>query len=72
MTICPLHRERFGIGWRRSLRQCSVPEELSEHDGTSKQKAEQGCELLQSKLILETTEKFVPVGSDKHMFYNFC
>ena len=54
MTICPLHRERLGIGWRRSIRQYSVPQELSGHDGTAKQKA---------------TEKFVPVGSGKQMFY---
>ena len=51
MTICPLHFERLGIGWRRSLRQCSVPKELSGHDRTSKQKAERGCTLLQPKLI---------------------
>ena len=69
MTICPLHRERLGIGWRRSIRQCSVPEELSGHDGTAKQKAERGCTLLQSKLILQATEKFVPVGSGKQMLY---
>ena len=51
MTICPLHRERLGIGWRRSIIQRSVPEELSGHDDTAKQKAERGCTLLQSKLI---------------------
>ena len=54
---------------KQALRQCSVPEELSGHDGTAKQKAERGCSLLQSKLILEATEKFVPVGSGKQMFY---
>ena len=43
MTICPLHRERLGIGWRRSIIQRSVPEELSGHDDTAKQKAERGC-----------------------------
>ena len=69
MTVCPLHRECLGIGWRRPIRQCSVPEELSGHDGTAKQKAERGCTLLQSKLILEASEKFVPVGSGKQMFY---
>ena len=69
MIVCPLHRERLGIGWRRSIRQCSVPEELSGHDGTAKQKAERGYTLSQSKLILEATGKFVPVGSDKQMFY---
>ena len=36
MTICPLHRERLGIGWRKSIIQCSVPEELSGHDDTAK------------------------------------
>ena len=69
MTICPLHRERLGIGWRRSIRQCSVPVELSGHDGTAKQKPERGCTLFQSKLILQTTEKFVPVGSGKQMLH---
>ena len=69
MTICPLHRERLGIGWRRSIRQCSVPEKLSGHDGSTKQKAERGCTLLQSNLILQATEKFVPVGSGKQMLY---
>ena len=57
MTICPLHRERLGIGWRRSIIQRSVPEELSGHDDTAKQKAERGCTLLQSKLILQAIEK---------------
>ena len=69
MTICPLHRAHLGIGWRRSIRQCSVPEELLGHDGKSKEKAERGCTLLQLKLILEATGKFVPVGSGKQMFY---
>ena len=57
MTICPLHRERFGIGWRRSIIQCSAPEELPGHDDTAKQRAERCCTLLQSKLILQATEK---------------
>ena len=58
MTICPLHRERLGIGWRRSIIQRSVPEELSGHDDIAKQKAKRGCRtLLQSKLILQATEK---------------
>ena len=69
MTVCPLHRERLGIGWRRSPRQYGVPEQLSGRNGTSKQKEERGCTLLQSKLILEATEKFVLVGSGKQMFY---
>ena len=30
MTICPLHREKLGLGWRRgSTARCRVPEALS-------------------------------------------
>ena len=71
MTIYPRHCEYLGIGWRRSIRQCSVPEELSGRNSTAKQKPEQGWMLFQSKLILEATEKFVPFGSGKQMFYVF-
>ena len=70
MTICPLHHDCLGIGWWRLIRQCSVPQELSGHNGTAKEKVERGCTLLQSQLnILEATEKFVLVGSGKQMFY---
>ena len=37
--------------------QRSVPEELSGHDDKAKQKAERGCTLLQSKLILQAIEQ---------------
>ena len=69
MTICPLHRERLGIGWRRSIRLCSVPEQLSGHNENSKKNAERGCNLSQSKFILEATGRFVPVGSLVYVFY---
>ena len=31
MTICPAHRARLGIGWRRPSGLCSVPEVVSGH-----------------------------------------
>lgn len=71
MTICPLHRERLGIGWRRSIRLCSVPEQLSGHNENSKKNAERGCNLFQSKFILEATGRFVPVGSGNYIFMCF-
>ena len=66
MTICPLHRERLGIGWRRSITLCSVPQRLSDHSKDSQKLAERGCTLAQSKFIFETTGEFIPVGSGKY------
>lgn len=69
MMICPLHRETLGIGWRRSLRLCSVPEKLGEHKEKSRllKSAVRGCSLLQSRYIWETTGEYVPVGSGNNV-----
>ena len=62
MTICPLHRERLGIGWRRSIRLCSVPEQLSGHNENSKKNAERGYNLFQSYWkLLEDSFQLVQV-----------
>ena len=55
MTICPLHRARLGIGWRRSVRLCSIPKKLSGHSEDSKRNADRGLSLSQSQLIMEAT-----------------
>ena len=37
MTICPLHCEKLGLGWRQgSTARCRVPEALSNHDRRGK------------------------------------
>ena len=69
MTICPLHRASLGIGWWRSIRLCSVPHKLSGHNEDSKKNAERGCNLSQSKFILEATGEFIPIGSGKYSLY---
>ena len=65
MTICPFHRETLGIGWRRSLRLCSVPETIGKHKEKSRllESAVWGCSLLQSRYIGETTGEHVRVDS---------
>ena len=65
MTICPLHRARLGIGWRRSVRLCSIPKKPSGHSEDSKRNADRGLSFSQSQLIMEATGEFVPVGSGK-------
>ena len=66
MTIYPLDCELLGIGWRRSIRLCSVPQRLSDYSEDSKKLAERGCTLTQSKFIFKTTGEFIPVGSGKY------
>lgn len=56
MTICQLHCEKLGLGWRRgSTARCRVPEELSNHDRRGKKwpKCDRGIGKIDSQIILE-------------------
>ena len=65
MTICPAHRARLGIGWRRPSGLCSVPEVVLGHckDLRKVPTSQKGINLSQSMKLLEVTNHFVPVGS---------
>jgi len=65
MTICPSHRSRIGIGWRRKSKLCSVPATISRHakDSTSAPLAQRGIDLFQSRKLLELTSELIPIGS---------
>lgn len=67
MTICPSHRSRFGIGWRRTKKSCCVPTSIAKHakDRRHAALAQRGLSLLQARKILEMTNNLVPVGSGK-------
>ena len=65
-TICPYHRRELGIGWWRNSTKCCVPQILSKH-GTNR-KADRGISKAVSERIVNTTRKFVPVGSGRSMF----
>ena len=64
MTVCPLHRSSFGIGWRTASRLCSVPRDVSGHKKESKEVpvTERGITLQHSMHIFELTKNLVPVG----------
>ena len=67
MKICPLHRSKLGVGWRRVSTRCRVPPLLSDH-GKQKgtwPKGERGIGKSDSEIILRRTGIFVPVGSGK-------
>ena len=67
MTMCPAHRARLGIGWRRPSGLCSVSEVVSGHckDLRKVPTLQKGINLSQSKKLLEVTNQFLPLGSGK-------
>ena len=60
--ICPAHRSRLGIGWRRGSHRCRVPAVMSSH-GDRKRVADRGIRKSESKKILRYSGVFLPVGS---------
>ena len=60
--ICPVHRSRLGIGWRRGANRCCVPAVMSSH-GERKRIADRGIHKSESKKILRYSRVFLPVGS---------
>ena len=71
-TICPAHRSRLGIGWRRKVNQCRVPERLASH--AKKRKADRGIRKCESRYSLKHTGIFVPAGSGMYalFFFDMC
>lgn len=67
MTICPSHRSRLGIGWRRTRKSCCMPPSISKHakDSRCAPLAQRGINLFHSCKIHEITNELIPVGSGK-------
>ena len=66
MTICPKHRDEFGIGWRCRQMLCKVPLALAPHHVKKRRRKERTLSFAQSKLIYSLTKILVPVGSRKY------
>lgn len=62
LTICPRHREQFGIRWRSNKKNCACPCEWASHRTV---KGERGLTLAQSERLLQLTEVLIPVASRK-------
>ena len=61
MNICPMHRDKFGIGWRRKSRKCAVPLSVAGHKQSGA--VEGGISKQLSQYILDTTDIFLEVGA---------
>ena len=66
MSICPKHRDDFGIGWRCQQKLCKVPLALAPHHVTKRRRKERTLSFAQSKMIYKLTSILVPVGSRKY------
>lgn len=64
VTICPRHRDSFGLRWRSNRKMCSTPNSWAAHR-TTYVKGERGITLEQSRHLFKATEIVIPVGSSK-------
>ena len=64
MTVCPKHRDAYGIRWRTGKTRCSVPTEVAGHK-TTPNVGDRGIDSKQSCFIFKETGILLPAGSRK-------
>ena len=64
MTVCPHHREIYGLRWRSGKVRCCVPIEVAGHKDP-KTKGDRGLNSRESSFILVTLGELHSVGSGK-------
>ena len=64
-TVCPFHRDTYGVGWRCGKSRCSVPSEVAAHKSTAK--GCRGIDRKTSEYLLSVTKKLFPVGTRKYV-----
>ena len=64
-TVCPRHRDLWGIRWRSNKKNCSCPEQWIQHE--KNQKGDRGISLAQSLRLHLQTQILLPVGSRKYI-----
>lgn len=64
LTICPLHRDIFGIGWKRRSSLCSIPDGIAVHKKPNR--PDRGVGKALSQKIFTDTQIVVPVGAGKN------
>ena len=69
ITICPRHRDLFGIRWRSNRTNCTAPSSWCSHPAKTV-KGERGITLSQSRKLFHSTGVLIPVASRKRMRNN--
>lgn len=67
LTICPQHRDDYGIHWLTSKKNCACPVSWAPHKNTPR-KGDRGLTLLQSRKLYDYTSTVVPIGSRKYSY----
>ncbi len=67
LSICPRHRDEFGVRWLCNKKNCSVPFDWAPHKDHPR-KGDRGLTFEQSKQIYLMTNILVPVASRKSNF----
>ena len=63
-TICPHHREEYGLRWRNGKVRCSVLSEVAGHKSPTT-KGDRGMNNAESSFISITVRELHPVGTRK-------
>ena len=66
LTVCPRHRDTYGVGWRSGKVRCPIPSEIAGHKAPST-KGDRGITSKESAFVLLTGEVFLPIGTRKDM-----
>ena len=64
LTICPKHRDLFGVRWRSNKTNCTAPSSWCLHP-TKFVRGECGITLSQSRQLFHSTGILLPVASHK-------
>lgn len=65
LSICPLHRDEFGVRWLSNKKTCSMPPEWAPHKDHQR-KGDRGLTFEQSKHLYQTALILVPIASRKY------
>lgn len=69
LTVCPRHREVYGIGWKSGKVRCSIPSELAGHKSFSA-KGDRGINSKESAFVLFSGKTFLPIGTREYMRFS--
>lgn len=64
LTICPHHREKYGLRWRSGKVRCCVPDEVAGHK-SSTVKGDRGMNSNESSFVSNKAGELYPVESRK-------
>ncbi|KAK3739296.1 hypothetical protein QZH41_019548 [Actinostola sp. cb2023] len=70
LTVCPRHRDLFGIRWRCAKKYCLCPVSWAQHK-LNQFRGDYGVTYNQSKGLYKLTDYLLPVGSQKTCLLNY-